>query len=76
MDPLDSPRTEEPHGLSNTARLMAVRGLGLLDAPAQEAFDRFTRLATALLGVPISLLTLVDSDLGDAARDAAVALRL
>jgi hypothetical protein len=55
---------------------MAVRGLGLLDAPAQEAFDRFTRLATALLGVPISLLTLVDSDLGDAARDAAVALRL
>ncbi len=62
MDNLDFPRLGEPAGLDQAARVMAVRRLGLLDAPAQEAFDRFTRLATALLGVPISLVTLVDSD--------------
>jgi signal transduction histidine kinase len=34
----------------------------LLDTPAEEAFDRFTRLATQVLGVPVSLISILDTD--------------
>ena len=34
----------------------------LLDTPAEEAFDRFTRLATQVLRVPVSLISILDSD--------------
>lgn len=44
------------------ARLSALRDLGLLDAVAEESFDRLTRVATAALGVPVSLVSLVDAD--------------
>jgi diguanylate cyclase (GGDEF)-like protein len=43
------------------ARLAALRALGLLDAEAEEEFDRYTRLATELLEVPVSLVSLVDA---------------
>lgn len=43
-------------------RLQAVRNLGLLDTPAEERFDRYTRQACEDLGVPVALVTLVDSD--------------
>ena len=32
----------------------------MLDTPAEERFDRVTRLATRLFGVPIALVSLVD----------------
>ncbi len=41
-------------------RLAAVRRTGLLDTPPEELFDRLTRLATRILGVPVSFITLVD----------------
>jgi serine phosphatase RsbU (regulator of sigma subunit) len=41
-------------------RLEAVRATGLLDTPADEAFDRLTRLAAVLLRVPYAFVTLVD----------------
>ena len=41
-------------------RLAALRDLGILDTAAEEAFDRFTRLAAAMLDVPIALVSLVD----------------
>lgn len=44
------------------ARLAALRDLGLLDTPAEEDFDRYTRLATELLGVPVSLVSLLDAE--------------
>lgn len=44
------------------ARLAALRGLGLLDTASDESFDRLTRLATTVLGVPVSLVSLVDAD--------------
>ncbi len=44
------------------ARLAALRDLGLLDTEAEQDFDRYTRLATELLGVPVSLVSLVDAD--------------
>jgi diguanylate cyclase (GGDEF)-like protein len=44
------------------ARLAAVRSLRILDTPAEERFDRVTRVAQRVFGVPISMVTLVDSD--------------
>lgn len=41
------------------ARLAALHDLGLLDTDAEQDFDRYTRLATELLGVPVSLVSLV-----------------
>ncbi|MCF2870497.1 PAS domain S-box protein [Octadecabacter sp. G9-8] len=36
--------------------------LSLVDSPATEDFDRFTRLATRMLGVPVALVSIVDFD--------------
>ena len=43
-------------------RLDALRSLGLLDTVSEERFDRVTRLACRLFGVPIALVSLVDKD--------------
>jgi PAS domain S-box-containing protein len=50
--PLDAPA---PDG-----RLTALRRTGLLDSPAEEAFDRLTRLASRATGAPVALVSLVD----------------
>ena len=55
MQPPPTPNDEE-------SRLAELHGLELLDSPAEERFDRFTRLARRLFGVPIALVSLVDSD--------------
>lgn len=44
------------------ARLQAVRDTGLLDTPPEESFDRLTRLATMLLEVPATFVSLVDAE--------------
>lgn len=41
-------------------RLLSLRNTGLLDSPAEERFDRITRLASVLFGVPTCLVSLVD----------------
>jgi signal transduction histidine kinase len=46
----------------NPARLAALRRLGLLDSPAEEAFDRLGALAARLLHAPVALVSLVDDD--------------
>jgi GAF domain-containing protein len=46
----------------NVARLMSLQQSGLLDSPAEEAFDRFTRLASHILRARTALLSLVDED--------------
>lgn len=43
-------------------RLAALRSLRVLDTPAELEFDLVTRLAASVFDVPISLLSLVDSD--------------
>jgi len=43
-------------------RLETLRTLQLLDTEPEERFDRLTRLAKRIFGVPISLVTLVDGD--------------
>lgn len=43
-------------------RLEALHELELLDTPPAEAFDRITRLAAQLFGLPISAVSLTDTD--------------
>jgi adenylate cyclase len=43
-------------------RLAALHALNMLDTPAEERFDRITRLLARLLDVPIAAVALVDSD--------------
>lgn len=53
---------QEFEGLRNSERLSALRSTGLLDSEAEEAFDRMTRLAVKLLGVPAAFISLVDEE--------------
>ncbi|MGK0188563.1 MAG: PAS domain S-box-containing protein [Verrucomicrobiales bacterium] len=46
--------------VDNLERLAALCGTQLLDAPADEAFDRLTRIACRALGAPVAIITLVD----------------
>lgn len=43
-------------------RLDTLRALDILDTAPEERFDRLTRLARRLFGVPIALVNLVDTD--------------
>lgn len=42
------------------SRLASLRSLNLLDTPAEERFDRITRLTQRTFGVPIALIALID----------------
>ena len=55
MEKPDTPQEEQ-------ARLETLRSLGILDTPPEERFDRLTRMAKRLLGVPIALVSLVDEN--------------
>lgn len=44
------------------ARLAAIRRYDILDTPPDGAFDRITALAARLFSVPISIISLVDTD--------------
>lgn len=55
MQSPDTPQDE-------TTRLRTLRHLGVLDTPAEERFDRLTRLAKRLFDVPIALVSLVDEN--------------
>lgn len=43
-------------------RLAALNDLGILDTPAEERFDRITRLAASIFKVPMALVSLVDRE--------------
>ncbi len=46
--------------IKDPARLAALAATGLVDSAPEESFDRLTRMVTRLLGVPVSLVSLVD----------------
>jgi formate hydrogenlyase transcriptional activator len=48
--------------IGDQTRLEALRRTALLDSRPEEVFDRLTRVATAVLRVPVALVTLLDSD--------------
>jgi signal transduction histidine kinase len=43
------------------ARLEALKSMDILDTPAEEAFDRITRMAAELFDTPIALISLIDA---------------
>lgn len=45
-----------------TARIVALRGLGILDTPPEDRFDRITRLAQKIFDVPIAVVSLMDAN--------------
>jgi len=47
---------------SEARRLAALQDLRLLDTPASESFDRITRMASQLFGLPGSAISLTDSN--------------
>jgi PAS domain S-box-containing protein len=47
---------------NESQRLTSLHALRLLDTPPEERFDRITRLATRLLNVPLSNVSLIDED--------------
>ncbi|TGU74594.1 GAF domain-containing protein [Geomonas terrae] len=48
--------------VADPTRLAALRAVALLDTPAEEAFDRLTRLAARFTSAPTALVSLIDSD--------------
>jgi hypothetical protein len=50
----------KPH--NETERLQMLREMGILDTERESQFDTVTKLLTAVFGVPIALVSLVDAD--------------
>ena len=48
--------------IQENQRLKALYHYNILDTASEAAFDRITLLASRLLGVPISLVSLVEQD--------------
>jgi len=48
--------------LNETARLKTLQALEILDTPPEAAFDRITRLARNIFGVPMAAISLIDQD--------------
>jgi diguanylate cyclase (GGDEF)-like protein len=48
--------------LNEECRLNKLRSLNILDTPAEERFDRLTRLAKRMFNVPIALVSLIDDN--------------
>ncbi|MBL4907242.1 MAG: sensor domain-containing diguanylate cyclase [Sneathiella sp.] len=44
------------------SRLRTLRSLNILDTPAEERFDRLTRLVKRMFDVPIALISLIDEN--------------
>lgn len=51
-----------PQPTDEDERICALHNLYILDTEPEERFDRHTRIAAALFGVPIVLVSLVDTD--------------
>jgi GAF domain-containing protein len=57
-----SPASEHRESLENPDRLAALHEAALLDTPAEESFDRLTRLAAKVVDAPVALVSAVDRD--------------
>ena len=51
-----------PLPIDETARLLSLHSLRILETPAEERFDRITRMAKRMFDVETCLISLVDSD--------------
>jgi len=53
---------DRPLPADESARVEALRSFFILDSQSDENFDRITRLASQMLGLPVALISLVDED--------------
>lgn len=53
---------EPPPTHDEPSRLASLWSLGVLDTAAEERFDRITRIASRVAGVPIAVVSLVDTN--------------
>jgi len=60
--PLSDEMMAAPALANEEERLEELKGLKILDTPAEEKFDRLTEHLTRLFKVPIALVTLIDKD--------------
>jgi len=60
--PVASPLADADPRQIEERRIQALYELQILDTPAEEAFDRITRLARLILQAPMAAITLVDRD--------------
>jgi len=51
-----------PLPADESVRMEALRSFFILDSQSDENFDRITRLASQMLGLPVALISLVDED--------------
>ncbi|MDR5740520.1 PAS domain S-box protein [Caballeronia sp. LZ016] len=51
-----------PLPFNENDRLRVLRSLAILDTPAEEVFDRLTRVLAHMLHVPMALITFIDSE--------------
>lgn len=58
----EGPVASPPDLVDAPDRLRALRATELMDSPTEEVFDRASRLAARLLGVPVSLVSIVAGD--------------
>jgi diguanylate cyclase (GGDEF)-like protein len=58
----DAALKEPDNSRDEQGRLDTLRSLSILDTPSEQRFDRLTRMAKRMLGVPIALVSLVDDD--------------
>jgi len=58
--PMPLPTLDPQFAVEDKLRLDAVLQTRLLDTPPEESFDRLTRLAAKLIGVPATFISLVD----------------
>lgn len=56
------PEHTGPAVVRDRSRLAALDRLNVLDTPAEESYDRFTRLASDLLNAPVALVSLVGEE--------------
>lgn len=52
----------DPALIRAPGRLAALHATELLDSPVDEAFDRLTRIASKVVGAPVTLVSLVDAE--------------
>jgi len=51
-----------PVSANEAERLRTLRSYKILETKPEERFDELTRLAALICGVPISLISLIDTD--------------